>query len=115
MCRHNGRSTKPHPGIATRSAGWYYHQGWLSHIRRDRITERSIAAGRQTAPFLIWLAVLVVTAIVIGKKPSSEHIDTADIALIVLVVAGPLLARTMRVCLDGCSGEDSARHGRGTE
>ena len=57
--------------------------------------ERSIAAGRQNAPLLIWLALLVVTAIVIGKKAGGEHIDTADIVLIVLVVAGPLLTRTM--------------------
>lgn len=56
--------------------------------------ERSIAAGRQNTPLLIWLAVLVVTAVVIGRKASGEHIDTADIVLIVLVVAGPLLGRT---------------------
>jgi hypothetical protein len=57
--------------------------------------ERSIATGRQNAPLLIWLALLIVTATVIGKKAGGEHIDTADIVLIVLVVAGPLLARTM--------------------
>ena len=45
--------------------------------------ERSIAAGRQNTPLLIWLAVLVVTAVVIGRKASGEHIDTADIVLIV--------------------------------
>jgi hypothetical protein len=57
--------------------------------------ERYIAVGRQNSPLLIWLAVLVVTAVVIGRKASGEHIDTADIVLIVLVVAGPLLGRTM--------------------
>jgi hypothetical protein len=45
---------------------------------------------RRITPLLIWIAVLIVTAIVIGKKASGQHIDTADIILIVLVVAGPL-------------------------
>jgi len=36
---------------------------------------------------------LVVTAIVVGKKAGGEHIETADLVLIILVVAGPLLVR----------------------
>lgn len=56
---------------------------------------RYVVAVKRSVPLLIWLIVLIVLAIVIGKKASGEHIDTADVVLIVLVVAGPLLGRTM--------------------
>jgi hypothetical protein len=54
---------------------------------------RSIALGRQNTPILIWLAVLVVTAIVIGRKASSQNIDTADIVLIALGIGAKLGGR----------------------
>jgi hypothetical protein len=54
---------------------------------------RSIALGRQNTPILIWLAVLVVTAIVIGRKASSQNIDTAHIVLIALGIGTKLGVR----------------------
>jgi hypothetical protein len=57
----------------------------ISWFRRER--------ERNWAPLAIWVALLIVTAVVIAKKAGGEHIDTADIVLIVLVVAGPLLVR----------------------